>query len=200
MTRPPSSSATTTASAGRRLEIEIKLPAPDLDDLRRRLRAEGATPTSPAHFESNDLYDRGEGDLLSRGCLLRLRRTELGAILTFKGPARFEGGMKRREERETAVSDPEEMHRILTALGLDRRFRYEKRREEWRLDECAVALDETPIGDFAEIEGEPPAIRRALQRLALDFSEAIPFGYAELYRRRRTDDPKLPADMVFPDR
>ena len=191
---------TTAAPAGRRLEIEIKLPAPDLDTLRRLLRSEGATPVSPVHFESNDLYDRGEGELLARGCALRLRRTDRGASLAFKGPARFENGMKRREERETTISDPESTERILTAIGLERRFRYEKRREEWELDDCAVALDETPIGNFAEIEGEPPAIRRALQRLGLDFSEAIPYGYAELYRRRRADDPTLPADMVFPDR
>lgn len=190
---------TTAASAGRRLEIEIKLPAPDLDAIRRRLRSEGATPVSPVHFESNDLYDR-DGELGDRGCLLRLRQTDHGASLTFKGPARFEAGMKRREERETAVSDPREMERILTALGLERRFRYEKRREEWDLDDCRIALDETPIGNFAEIEGEPPAIRRALQRLGLDFSEAIPYGYAELYRRRRENDATLPADMVFPNR
>ena len=191
---------TTAAAAGRRLEIEVKLPTPDLDALRRRLRSEEATPVSTAHFESNDLYDRGEGELADRGCVLRLRRTDHGASLTFKGPARFEAGMKRREERETAVSDPEEMERILTALGFARRFRYEKRREEWELDDCTVALDETPIGTFAEIEGEPPAIRRALRKLDLDFSEAIPYGYAELYRRRRADDPTLPADMVFRDR
>jgi hypothetical protein len=39
-----------------------------------------------------------------------------------------------------------------------------------------------------------------VQRLGLDFSEAVPYTYAELYRRRRSEDPTLPKDMVFADR
>ncbi|HEY6064690.1 MAG TPA: class IV adenylate cyclase [Thermoanaerobaculia bacterium] len=187
-----------TVENGRRLEIEVKLPATDLASLRGVLRVAGARPVTPLHSESNDLYDGGDGQLGSRGSTLRLRRTDHGSTLTFKGPARFEGGTKIREERETAVADPDSMERILTALGLERRFRYEKRREEWELNDCTIALDETPIGNFVEIEGDPPAIRGALQRLGLDFSEAIPYTYAELYRRRRREDPSLPKDMVFP--
>ncbi len=189
----------TATETGRRLEVEVKLPAEDLDSVRRRLEEAGARPVAPAHFESNDLYDRGEGDLARTGCALRLRRTAHAAILTFKGPPRFEEGIKKREERETAVSDPEAVDRILAALGFDRTFRYEKRREEWSFEACMIALDETPIGNFVEIEGEPPAIRRTMQRLALDSSEAIPYSYAELYRRRRRDDPSLTKDMVFRD-
>ena len=100
---------------------------------------------------------------------MRLRRAAGRAILTYKGPARFAGGVKMREERETAVSDPDEMEAILAALGFERRFRYEKRREEWTLEGCAVALDETPIGNFVEVEGDPrgdpPRRRRARPRL-----------------------------------
>jgi len=181
----------------RRIEIEIKLPAPDLDRIRESLRVEGADPLAPLHFEGNDLYDDEEERLASRGCMLRLRRTDRGAVLAFKGPARFEGGAKSREERETGILEPEEAEQILAGLGFRRRFRYEKRREEWSLEECVIALDDTPIGSFVEIEGDPPAIRRVLQRLALDPSESIPYSYAELYARRRREDPSLPEDMLF---
>ena len=184
----------------RHLEVEVKLPAEDLTSLREALQMAGAESRSALHFESNDLYDRGDGELAKGGCTLRLRRTDGGSTLTFKGPARFEGGTKSREERETSISDPDAVERIFTALGFERRFRYEKRREEWELEDCVIALDETPIGTFVEIEGDPSAIRRALQRLGLDFSEAIPYTYAELYRRRRRDDPSLPNDMIFQDR
>lgn len=191
---------TTTAGAERRLEVEIKVPAPDLASVRLKLGDEGARLSAAVHFESNDLYDRADGELANRGCALRIRRTDSGATLTFKGAARFEAGVKTREERETAVSDPGEVEQILLLLGFERRFRYEKRREEWELDGCAIALDETPIGDFAEVEGEPPAIRRVLRRLGLDFAQAVPYTYAELYRRRRREEPSLPKDMVFKDR
>lgn len=182
----------------RRDEIEVKLPCEDLDAVRRKLRDLGATPAAPMHFESNGLYDDAEGRLAASGRTLRLRRdSEAGAILTYKGPARFSEGVKIREERETRVSDPEEAEAILSGLGLARRFRYEKRREEWTLGECAVALDETPIGNFVEIEGNPPAIRRAVAALDLDFTRAIPYTYARLYFERRKADPTLPPDMIF---
>ena len=180
-----------------RYEIEIKLPVKDLGAVRERLRARDARQLTAPHSESNDLYDQADGSLAKSGRVLRLRRTEDGATLTFKGPARFEEGAKTREERETAVSDPNEMERILAALGFHRRFRYEKRREEWSLDECVIALDETPIGTFAEVEGDPAAIRRALQHLGLDPAESLPYSYAELYARRRQEDSTLPADMLL---
>jgi adenylate cyclase class 2 len=188
------------AEAGRREEIEIKLPCDDLEALRERLRAEGSALRAPRHDESNDLYDDPEGRLSKSGRALRLRRTSGGAILTFKGPARFRDGIKRREEREVRVSDAQEAEAILEGLGLRRRFRYEKKREEWVLEGCVLALDETPIGRFVEVEGAPSSIRRVFVRLGLDFSEAIPYSYAELYARRRREDPTLPEDMVFGDR
>ena len=183
----------------RRDEIEIKLPCDDLAAVRARLQELGATPRSPLHFESNDMYDDSAGGIAGSGRALRLRRAGDSASLTFKGPARFEGGVKVREERETNVSDPEETAAILAALGLTPRFRYEKKREEWTLGGCAVALDETPIGNFVEIEGDPPSIRRAVSALGLDFTSAVPYTYSKLYAERRKKDPSLPADMVFRD-
>jgi len=196
-------SASSGDPAGRRAgrpggaEVEIKLPAPDLGAVRGRLRESGARLVTPRHFESNDLYDDSEGSIAKRGCTLRLRRTPDGAILTFKGPAQFSAGIKSREERETEVADPDELVRILSGLGYRPRFRYEKQREEWSLERCVIALDETPIGTFVEIEGDPTAIRAVIPRLGLDPADAIPYSYANLYARRRGEDPSLPPDMLL---
>lgn len=190
----------TGADTGRpREEVEVKLPAKDLGALRESLRAEGARLRAPLHEEVNDLYDYEDASrsLFGSGRTVRLRRAAGRAILTYKGRARFQSGVKTREEREVEVSDGGEAEGILEGLGLSRRFRYEKRREEWDLEGCAVALDETPIGNFVEVEGDPPAIRRVFVRLGLDFTEAIPYSYAELYQRRRKDEPALPPDMVW---
>lgn len=192
-------SSGTTDSPARREEIEVKLPCPDLALVRDRLREMGATLSAPRHFESNDLYDDGDRRLSSGGRTVRLRRAAGRGILTYKGPARFEGGIKVREERETEVADPGEAEAILAGIGLERRFRYEKRREEWTTNDCAVALDETPIGTFVEVEGQPPDIRRTLISLELDFAAALPYSYARLYSQRRQEDPSLPPDMVFSD-
>lgn len=186
-----------TAAPKSREEVEVKVPAPDLSAVREALRSAGATLRAPEHEESNDLYDDAERRLSGSGRTLRLRRAAGRAILTYKGVARFQAGVKIREEREVDVSDAGEAEAILAGLGLERRFRYEKRREEWDSDHCLVALDKTPIGDFVEIEGDPPSIRKLMTRLDLDFTAAIPYSYAELYARRRRDDPALPPDMVW---
>src|SRR4051812_8966815 len=179
-------SATPSSSAGPdraapRDEIEIKLPARDLAIVRAGLREVGAALEAAEHDEVDDLYDDRERRLSASGRALRLRRAGDRAILTYKGPARFQAGAKIREEREAGVLDPEEVSAILERLGFERRFRYEKRREEWRWEGCVIALDATPIGTFVEIEGDPAAIRHVVARLELDPSEAIPYSYAELY-------------------
>jgi adenylate cyclase class 2 len=178
-------------------EVEVKLPCGDLDAVRRTLEERGATLLSARHDEANELYDDASRRLSGRGAALRVRRAHGRTILTYKGPARFSGGVKIREERETDVSDAAALEAILAGLGFTRGFRYEKRREEWRFEGCDVALDETPIGRFVEVEGAPTAIRRAVVGLGLDFTEAIPYSYARLYLERRRDDPSLPEDMVF---
>jgi adenylate cyclase, class 2 len=178
-------------------EVEVKLPCDDLAAAREKLQALGAILRTPMHFESNDLFDDPDGRLTASGRALRLRREGDQALLTLKGPAHFSSGVKIREERETRVADPQEAEAILLGLGLARTFRYEKKREEWTLEQCAIALDETPIGTFVEIEGDPRSIRRAVAALELDFSRAIPYTYARLYADRRKTDPSLPPDMVF---
>jgi adenylate cyclase class 2 len=186
-----------TPAGGSREEIEVKLPAPDLAAFRERLRTAGANLKSPIHDEVNDLYDDADRRLAGSNRALRLRQAEGRSILTYKGAPRFLEGTKVREERETEVSDADEIDGILAGLGFSRTFRYEKRREEWELDGCAVALDETPIGNFIEIEGNPSAIRRVVVRFGLDSADAIPHSYPELYTRLRRENPGLAPDMVF---
>jgi adenylate cyclase, class 2 len=182
---------------GRREEIEVKLPVSDLDALRRKLPETGAALRASEHEESNVLYDDPERRLSSSGRTVRLRRAAGKALLTYKGPVRFESGARVREEREVEVSDAAEADAILAGLGLLPRFRYDKRREEWHFKGAVVALDRTPIGDFVEVEGDPATIRRVVALLGLDPSEASPYSYAELYARRRKEEPSLPPDMVF---
>jgi adenylate cyclase, class 2 len=200
----PDSPLSPGAAPGFHEEIEVKIAAKDLGALRDTLRDEGASLLASAHEEVNDLYDYAPDEpsrtLSGSGRTVRLRTAAGKAILTYKGKARFQNGVKTREEREIEVSDAGEAEGILAGLGLSRRFRYEKRREEWRFEECIVALDETPIGSFVEVEGDPASIRRVFVRLGLDFGEAIPYSYAELYHRRRKEQPGLPPDMVWPEK
>lgn len=180
-----------------REEIEVKIPVRDLAEVRQKLLAAGASALTAEHDESNVLFDDAERRLSGTGRTVRLRRANGRAILTYKGAARFHAGAKVREERETEVADAAEAEAILAGLGLTPRFRYDKRREEWSCEGSIVALDTTPIGLFVEVEGDPSTIRRVVALLGLDASESIPYSYAELYARRRKEEPTLPPDMIF---
>jgi adenylate cyclase class 2 len=180
-------------------ESEVKIPVADLSPVRRALTQAGALPVSEVHLERNTLFDRPRGILARAGKALRLRRARGRAILTLKGPARWEGKIKRRQELEVEVADPDAFEAILHRLGYAPRFRYEKRREEFGFAGCVVALDETPIGCFVEVEGPPGEIEPAAAGLGLAIEHAVAGSYPSLYQRARKNDPSLPADMRFPE-
>ncbi len=179
------------------VETEIKIPVSDLGALLARLVELGAVETKPRHEEDNSLYDDAGGALSRAGGTLRLRRARGRGELTFKGPASFAGNVKSREEIQTAVDDADALAVILERLGFVVRFRYQKRRRELELHGCTICLDETPIGEFVEVEGEADRIAEALGKLGLDAGGAVRQSYAGLYARARQKDPSLPPDMVF---
>jgi adenylate cyclase class 2 len=161
------------------LEIEAKMRLDDPAALRRRLAEGGAvcagTRTLRDHYFDTPDHRLRDGD---RG--LRVRLAD-GAVLTYKGP-RLEGPFKSRQELETRVADGEVLMQLLQQLGLVQVFLYEKRREQWRLDACAVSLDELPqLGCFVEIEGpSEQAIAQALRRLGLEGVSLVHESYLHL--------------------
>lgn len=174
-------------------ESEIKIPVPDLAAVRARLA--GAERISERHDESNVLFDDARGSLRSARNVLRLRRARGRAVLTFKGAAAFEGAVKRREELETEVTDPDKFRRVLERLGFVPKLRYDKRREEFRLAGCVVALDETPIGTFVEIEGGEAEILAVTGQLGRAPQHFVLGSYRTLFVESAAG--RTASDMVF---
>ena len=174
-------------------ETEIKLAIASAAAARRRLRQLGFRVVQPRRLESNLVFDSPQRALRRRGCLLRLRRVQRRHWLTVKGPAVASRRYKIRPEWEAELSDPATARALLTALGLNPWFRYEKFRTvfagrgRWRGGE--VMLDETPIGHYLELEGSRRWIRRVARALGAVPAEFITQSYAALYadwcRRRR---------------
>lgn len=179
------------------VEQEMKVPVPDLGGVRSRLVEAGAALRHPLVLEENWVLDDDTGSLRCSGRLLRLRRLGDEWILTFKGPASFAAGIKSRPEFETGVAAGPRMLEILSGLGFAPVRRYQKRRETWQLSGLAISLDETPMGPFVELEGDPATIVPVASRLGLDPQRAARGSYLELWLAWRESHPGAPDDMVF---
>jgi adenylate cyclase class 2 len=178
------------------LEREVKLRFETPEDARAAILAAGATPLRCRRLQEDVLLDTEDETLRRRRCVLRIR-TEAGkSLLTFKGPVQ-PGTMKIRDEYETVVADGEVLKRVFEELGLHVWFRYEKYREEFTASDVTIALDETPVGTFVEIEGGEEGIlemTRALGRSAADF---ILDSYRGLFIQHREKHGFSSANMVF---
>src|SRR6478672_6374483 len=147
-------------------EVEIKFRVNDLHELQRKLKAAGFSLQTPRTHELNTLYDLPTKQLRKRGEVLRLRQYGGKWKLTHKGKA-IDGRHKKRAETETTVENGLKMDAILRSLGFGPSFRYEKFRAEWTDGKGHVVLDETPIGNVAEIEGKPRWIDATARRLGI---------------------------------
>ncbi len=179
-------------------EIEIKFRVADLESLVSRLRQLGLRQVTPRTHEMNTLFDLPGRPLRTRGDLLRLRKYGELWVLTHKARGEEKGGPhKTRIETETRVESGEKMEAILRALHLEPCFRYEKFRAEWKGEQGHIVLDETPIGNFAEIEGPPDWIDSIARELGIAPQDYITETYAGLFFawKRQTASPAT--EMTF---
>lgn len=178
------------------VEREIKLEYPSLEAARAAVGALGLPPLRPRRLQDDALYDTVDGALRGRQCALRLRLDGGHAILTFKGTPE-PGLMKVRPEFETSVGDTDRTRAILGALGYGVVFRYQKYREEFGDASCVVAIDETPVGVFVELEGQADRITALADRLGFAPGQYLTASYARLHAERR-EARGLGPDMLFP--
>ncbi len=159
-------------------EKEIKIKVDSLEEIEERVKSSGGILVSDC-FEKNYLFDRND-ELFHRGEALRLRSFCDKAKLTFKGKRVKSRDYKIREEIETHVSDFDAMAEILKRLGFKESFYYEKRRKNYRLGECLISLDNTPLGKFVEIEASEEIIDAVASMLGFSKKDYITKSYVEM--------------------
>ncbi len=175
-------------------EIEVKFPVKDFQKFRKILENNKAVKIA-SFFEDNVVFDDETGTLKHEGKLLRLRKSDR-VTLTFKTPVE-KSRFKIMDEYEVEVSDFDETNSILDALGFHRVFRYQKKREIYETGGVCVLIDETPIGNFIEIEGEKDRIADTACLLGLSMDDGLSDNYAELYQKYCEEKRIEPSDMVF---
>lgn len=187
-------------------EIEIKFRVVNLRTLRRKLQAAGFRLITPRTHEMNTLYDLPGEALRKRHELLRIRKYGSTWTLTHKS------GTKRRKhssrvELETTVADGKKLDAIVRALGYAPTFRYEKFRAEWtdqkpankkgRHGKGVIVVDETPIGNFCEIEGPPRWIDATAKQLGVARDTYIVNNYTGLFAEWKKCTGSAAEEMTF---
>lgn len=164
-----------------------------------RITAAGFRVSQPREFEANTLYDTKDGALLHAGMLLRLRQAGDRGIVTWKGRA-IPGPHKARPELETGVASVDLMAQILSQMGYEPVFRYEKYRTEFKSGHPGgvVVFDETPIGAFLELEGKGDWIDETAAELGFATQDYVLESYGSLYRNYCREKGMEPTNMVFP--
>ena len=178
------------------IEREVKLRFDSPDQARSAILSAGATPLRSRRLQEDALLDTEDEVLRRRRCVLRIRTESGKSLMTYKGPVQL-SRMKLRPEHETIISDGEVMLRVFEELGLHVWWRYEKYREEYSAEDCTIALDETPIGTFVEVEGGEQGILTMTEALGRSPADFVLDSYRGLFIKHRNEFGFAGNDMVF---
>jgi adenylate cyclase class 2 len=178
-------------------EIEIKLPFDSPSAASEKLSRLGAEKRTPRLFEDNIVFDRDDLSLKRADTVLRLRTKGERHVLTLKTPVEGEHRHRVRNEDETDVTDFEATARLLKRLGFAPRWRYQKYRTVYALDDLSICVDETPLGCFVELEGPPEQIDRVAGDLGFVPEQHMRESYRELHERDAERRGVPPGDLLL---
>lgn len=181
-------------------ELKFRVAGPrDHATLRSVLRKRGAKLVG--QYKEDNFRFNGPGKS-TRNTTLRLRVINGGprGVLTVKGPATFEGGVKIREETEVELSDVHATLDLLQQLSFRVGWTYPKKRAMYTLDGIAVTLDVLEFGWFVELEGAATALPEMSRSLGLDPANALRDSYSVMARKhmkakRPTKSPPIPVTL-----
>lgn len=184
-------------------EIELKFPVSNPESLQIRLHQLGFHLDTPRTFEHNTLYDTPDRTLRNRREVLRIRQYGALCTVTHKRLPDQQAPVdttryKIRIETETIVAEGPALEEIFRQLGYLPAFVYDKFRTEWSQSvgpdpaiTAHLVIDETPIGNYAELEGPPAWIDETLAKLGVDPATCLTDSYGKLFLdwKQRTASP-----------
>jgi predicted adenylyl cyclase CyaB len=170
------------------IETEVKIRIKDIDSAVKRIIQQGARLEKERYLEENTLYDFPSQLLYKKRQALRLRKINKKTFLTFKGAPLKSRKFKIREEYETEVKNEREFKKILKSVGLSPTFQYKKYRRVFRKKRLKICLDETPAGNFLELEGEREDIVKTAKALGFSKKEFIKSDYIQLIKEARNKE------------
>jgi adenylate cyclase class 2 len=163
----------------------------------------GFRPIHRRSLEDNVLYDTPDRALRRIRAILRLRHYGSSWVLTYKGTPDPDQTYKSRVELETRIEEPQALRSIFELIGFRPVFRYQKYRVQYarqvpvRRENGEVSLDETPVGNFLELEGSRSWIDSVARQLGFSRRDYLTASYGALYLEECQRRGVTPGDMVF---
>lgn len=177
-------------------EIEAKFLDVDIDDMRKKLEAVGASLVLPMRDMRRALIE--EPHHKAERSFLRIRDEGDKITLTFKRKSARDGEntVTSTREIETTVGDFDTTVELLAEAGWNYTTYQESRRETWQLDGVEIVIDEWPwINPYIEIEGESvELVKNVAKHLGFEWEDAIFGSVDEIYQR---DFPDMAARGVI---
>jgi adenylate cyclase class 2 len=178
-------------------ETEVKIKIGDVEGFLSSLGILNPRLLRERHFEDNHLFDFPDHKLNNARTLLRVRFAGEHCYLTYKGTPKADGIFKVREELEVTLGNGDEMIQILSRMGMSVSFRYQKYRREYELNGIQIAIDETPVGNYVELEGDEQGIIALAQAIGITEAQFIRLSYYGLYVEYCRNKGLSPQYMVF---
>lgn len=163
-------------------EIEAKFINVDHEVIRNKLKELGAKMEQPFRLMRRVVIHTSE--MTQKNAFLRIRDEGYRTTITYK---QFDGDtVDGAKEYEIEASSFDEAINIFSASGLAYDSYQESKRENWRLGDVEIMLDEWPwLNPYIEIEGKTEeAIKNVAQLLGLDWSDAMFGGVANVYKKQ----------------
>lgn len=183
------------------MEIKFKISKVKFETLKEELKKDNSPET--ICFERNVLLDTENNDLLKRGEFLRIRRTDvmgMGSefIITHKKRVKGASLFKIAEEFNFEIDSLvlKDVLALLNKLGFKTKFLYEKKREDFRLNNALISFCVLPtLGYYLEIEGGEADIVKVCKLLGLSIKDGSNDNFMSLYLKYSRDRKLTPKSI-----
>jgi len=160
-------------------EIEAKFININHNEIREKLKSLGAVLEQPERLMRRVVIHTPT--MTEKNAFVRVRDEGHRTTITYK---QFDSdSVDGAKEHEVIVSNFDDAVSIFKEAGLEYDTYQESKRENWRLGQVELMLDEWPwINPYVEIEGESEeAVKKVAALLDLDWEKAIFGGVANVY-------------------